>query len=151
MSLVMPESQTKVSRPRGHWLAVIGAWMQVAPVFGMIGTAVGMMRAFAALSSAPPSAVGDPSHLSAAIGEVLIATVVGMLVALLGSILMLVAVFPMRYRSPWLFWLFVVLGTLYVLAFPLGTVIGVVFLVVALTKRQEFLPSLPSDQSPEKP
>ena len=146
----MPEPQTRVSRSRGHWLAVIGAWMQVAPVLGMIATAIGIMRAFAALSSAP-SGIGDPSQLSAAIGEVLIATFAGMLIAPVGAIMLLVAVFSMRYRSPWLFWLLIVLGALYLLAFPLGTIIGVVFLVVALTKRQEFLPPLPSDQPPATP
>jgi hypothetical protein len=145
----MTETPITVSRPKGHWLAMIGAWMQVAPVLGMIGTVIGMIRAFDALSSAAPSQVGDPSQLSAAIGEVLIATFVGMLIALIGAVLMLVAVFSCRYRSPWLFWLFIVLGLLYLLAFPLGTLIGVVFLVVALTKRLEFLPPSPNRQSSE--
>ena len=147
----MPEARITVSRSKGHWLAVIGAWMQVAPVLGMIGTIIGMMRAFEAHGSADPSQVGELSQLSAAIGEAMIATFVGMLIALLGAVLMLVAVLSCRYRSPWLFWVFIVLGLLYLMAFPLGTLIGVVFLVVALTKRLEFLPPSPTGQPLERP
>jgi len=147
----MPETTITVSRPKGHWLAMIGAWMQLAPVLGMIGTIFGMIRAFKGLRSDTESQVGDPSLLSSAIGEVLIATFVGMSIALIGAVLMLVAVFACRYRSPWLFWLFIVLGLLYLLAFPLGTLIGVVFLVVAFSKRMEFLPPLPNRQPSELP
>ncbi len=139
----MPEPQKRVSRSRGHWLAVIGAWIQIVPVLGMIGTVIGMVRTFTSLTA--HSGIGDPSQLSAIIGEVLIATFVGMLIALIGAIMLLVAVFSMRYRSPWLFCLLIVLGALYLLAFPLGTIIGVVFLVVALTKRQEFVPTLSNE------
>ncbi len=109
--------------------------MQVSIAFGMIGTVLAMSRAFQVLGA---SGIGDPSQLGAVIGEALIASFVGMLVALIGAIFMLVAVFGYRYRESWMFRLLIILGVLYLLYFPLGTVIGVVFLSVALIKRHEF-------------
>ena len=140
----MTKSPTRPTRSRGHWFAIIGALMQIAPVLGMIATVAWMVRSFAALNTSP-SGTSDPSQLGALIGEALIATFVGMLISLVGAILLLLAVFPMRYRSPWLYWLLILLGSLYLLAAPLGTIIGIVFLLVASTKRQEFFPPLSSD------
>ena len=49
------------------------------PMIGLLGTVTGMIKAFANLGS---SGIGDPSGLSAAIGEVLIATASGLLIAI---------------------------------------------------------------------
>ncbi|MDR2863105.1 MAG: MotA/TolQ/ExbB proton channel family protein [Puniceicoccales bacterium] len=61
---------------RVSYLSVIGV---CAPMVGLCGTVFGMMSAFATLGS---SGVGDPSKLSAAIGEVLVATAMGLLLAI---------------------------------------------------------------------
>ena len=50
------------------YLSVIGV---CTPMIGLFGTVTGMIKAFAKLGS---SGIGDPSGLSAAIGEVLVAT-----------------------------------------------------------------------------
>ena len=110
--------------------------MQLGPVFGMIGTSFAMVRAFEALER--KDAVGDPSELSVAVGESLIASMVGMGVSWIGAVLMLVAVFWMKYRGAWLFWVLAIVGGIYLLVFPLGTILGVVFLAVAIPKRHEF-------------
>lgn len=60
---------------RINYLSVIGV---CTPMIGLIGTVTGMIKAFATLGS---SGVGDPSKLSAAIGEVLIATASGLFIA----------------------------------------------------------------------
>lgn len=60
---------------RINYLSVIGV---CTPMIGLTGTVTGMMRAFATLGT---SGVGDPSKLSAAIGEVLIATASGLFIA----------------------------------------------------------------------
>ena len=58
------------------YLSVIGV---CTPMIGLLGTVTGMMGAFATLGS---SGIGDPSSLSAAIGEVLIATASGLFIAI---------------------------------------------------------------------
>lgn len=60
---------------RINYLSVIGV---CTPMIGLTGTVTGMMSAFETLGT---SGVGDPSKLSAAIGEVLIATASGLFIA----------------------------------------------------------------------
>lgn len=66
------------SRMQTHvsYLSVIGV---TAPMIGLLGTVTGMIKAFAKLGS---SGIGDPSGLSAAIGEVLVATASGLIIAI---------------------------------------------------------------------
>ncbi|MEY2491030.1 MAG: biopolymer transport protein ExbB, partial [Verrucomicrobiota bacterium] len=54
------------------YLSVIGV---CAPMIGLLGTVTGMIRAFGTLHTA---GIGDPSALSGAIGEVLVATASGL-------------------------------------------------------------------------
>ena len=65
------EMQTYIS-----YLSVIGV---CAPMLGLLGTVTGMIKAFAKLGA---SGIGDPSGLSAAIGEVLVATASGLFIAI---------------------------------------------------------------------
>ncbi len=58
------------------YLSVIGV---CTPMIGLLGTVFGMIRAFSTLGT---SGIGDPSKLSTAIGEVLIATASGLLIAI---------------------------------------------------------------------
>ncbi|MEY2545794.1 MAG: biopolymer transport protein ExbB [Verrucomicrobiota bacterium] len=58
------------------YLSVIGV---CAPMIGLLGTVTGMIKAFAKLGAA---GIGDPSGLSAAIGEVLVATASGLIIAI---------------------------------------------------------------------
>lgn len=64
-----------VVQTRINYLSVIGV---CTPMIGLTGTVTGMMSAFATLGT---SGVGDPSKLSAAIGEVLVATASGLFIA----------------------------------------------------------------------
>jgi biopolymer transport protein ExbB len=63
--------QTRLS-----YLSVIGV---CAPMIGLTGTVTGMMSAFSTLAT---SGIGDPSKLSGAIGEVLVATASGLIIAI---------------------------------------------------------------------
>ncbi|MEO7931919.1 MAG: MotA/TolQ/ExbB proton channel family protein [Chthoniobacterales bacterium] len=58
------------------YLSVIGV---CTPMIGLVGTVTGMIKAFGTLGS---SGIGDPSSLSAAIGEVLVATASGLFIAI---------------------------------------------------------------------
>ena len=61
---------------RLNYLSVIGV---CAPMIGLTGTVTGMIRAFATLGE---SGIGDPSKLASAIGEVLVATASGLIIAI---------------------------------------------------------------------
>lgn len=58
------------------YLSVLGV---CTPMIGLVGTVTGMMGAFATLGT---SGIGDPSQLSAHIGEVLVATASGLFIAI---------------------------------------------------------------------
>ena len=58
------------------YLSVIGV---CTPMIGLLGTVTGMIRAFSVLGA---SGIGDPSQLSEAIGEVLVATASGLFIAI---------------------------------------------------------------------
>jgi len=59
-----------------NYLSVIGV---VTPMIGLLGTVTGMIKAFSTLGS---SGIGDPASLSGAIGEVLVATASGLVIAI---------------------------------------------------------------------
>jgi len=59
-----------------NYLSVIGV---VTPMIGLLGTVTGMIKAFSTLGT---SGIGDPSSLSGAIGEVLVATASGLVIAI---------------------------------------------------------------------
>ena len=68
--------EAQILRTRNSYLSVIGV---VAPMIGLLGTVIGMMRAFATLAS---SGIKNPSALAANISEVLLATASGLFIAI---------------------------------------------------------------------
>jgi len=68
--------ETMIYRTRISYLSTIGV---VSPMVGLLGTVFGMISAFKTLGS---GGIADPTKLAAAIGEVLIATAAGLLVAI---------------------------------------------------------------------
>ena len=121
---------------RGKTLALTGAFLQLGPIVGLVGTTIGMMHAFETLGS---SGTADPQRLSANISEVLLATVLGLGLSLIGLALICIALFASRYRAPWFFWFLVIYGAILLYGFPVGTVIGTIILVYCFTSRAQFL------------
>ena len=66
-------------RARCSYLSMIGV---VAPMFGLMGTVVGMIHAFAALAGG--GIIADPTKLAGAISEALVNTAAGVFVAVPG-------------------------------------------------------------------
>jgi len=68
--------EAQVLRTRNSYLSVIGV---VSPMIGLLGTVIGMMKAFATLGT---SGISDPRGLATSIGEVLMATASGLFIAI---------------------------------------------------------------------
>ena len=68
---VSSQIQTRI-----NYLSVLGV---CTPMIGLVGTVTGMIKAFKTLGA---DGIGDPSKLSAAIGEVLVATASGLFIAI---------------------------------------------------------------------
>lgn len=100
--MLMTELTSPPDHP-GQELAKLGAWFQLCPFIGAIGTVIGMIRSFAELST---EGVGDPSVLSAAIGEVLIASYLGLLGGLVGCVLLGLAIWRHGFKPGWAVGLF---------------------------------------------
>ena len=72
----------EISKENSHiqtWISYLSVIGVCTPMIGLLGTVTGMIRAFATLGA---SGIGDPSSLSSAIGEVLVATASGLFIAI---------------------------------------------------------------------
>src|SRR5438105_6591833 len=65
-----------------RWLFVLGTLGNNAPFIGLFGTVLGIIRAFADLASNTSRAGGNPSAVMAGISEAIVATAVGLFVAI---------------------------------------------------------------------
>ena len=123
------------TRQKGRSLALWGAWLQLGAVFGLIGTVIGMIRAFRVLES-EGAVEGEllAEHISLAVTS----TIMGIIPVLIGFVLLLIALFSSKYRAPWFFWFMAIFSVLNLLAFPIGTVFGIIVLVYIIPRKEEF-------------
>lgn len=68
---------------------VIGGILSLSPMFGLLGTVIGMNHAFAVLGA---SGVSDPRKLSDSIGHVLMFTASGLFIFPLGILILVVSI-----------------------------------------------------------
>jgi hypothetical protein len=120
---------------KGRKLAIWGVALQFGTVFGLIGTIIGMLRAFGRLGEIDTS---PPGALANDISIALYTTAVGYAMALVGIIFIFIALFSTRYRSPWFLTALWILSVLWLLNFPIGTVLGVIVIVYLVNHKEEF-------------
>lgn len=128
-------TERNVPRSKARWLAALGVALYTGPIWGLVGTLIGMVRAFDTVdkSNAAPNALSQDIHLA------LMATMIGLEVGMIGAILILVTLLGTRYRESWFFWWSVCLSVFWCLqGFPIGLVAGLPLLILFLTKRAEF-------------
>lgn len=125
-----------MKKEQGRQLALWGAWLQLGPILGILGTVVGMVRAFGKISANDPASA---EALASDISIALITTAIGMIPALVGLVLMGVALFVKKYRGSWFFWFLLVYGALCALEFPVGTVFGGALMIYLVWTKDEFL------------
>ena len=127
-----------MTKENGRKFALWGAWLQLGAVIGLFWTVVGMVGAFQKISQSEPASAGA---LANELSISLITTVIGMIPAFIGVILMSVALFGKKYRAPWFFWYLIVYGVLWVMNFPEGTVFGGALIIYLIWKKDAFLAS----------
>ena len=120
---------------KGRTLALTGAWLQLGPLFGLIGTVIGMISAFQKMGA---EGMGQPEALANDMGFALITTAIGLCFGIIGLILLLIALFGQKYRAPWFFWFLTIYSILWMFNFPVGTVLGICLLVFLITRKEEF-------------
>ena len=62
---------------------IVGTWLTFSPFLGLLGTVLGMQRAFKELGAAGAT---DPSILGAAVGETLVSAAAGLLLCPVGLV-----------------------------------------------------------------
>ncbi len=121
---------------KGRRTALWGAWLQLGPVFGLIGTVIGMLHTFYGISlggeESTTSIVATGIHMS------LFTTQIGLAIGLVGTILLLVALFHYKFRARWFFWFMIIFSGLTLLAFPVGTIIAIFLLIYLIRNKDDF-------------
>ena len=112
--------------------------MQLGPVFGLLGTVVGMIGAFSQISEFEQNDQGSAEALASNVSIALNTTAIGIIAGLVGMVFLLVSLFSSKYRAPWFFWFMAIYSVLSLLAFPVGTVIGIIVLVHIIPRKEEF-------------
>lgn len=135
----MADPHPLAKHPKGRNLALWGAWLQLGPLLGTTWTVIRMIRAFSILATAGSDSAAEAIswHISLA----LISSYLGLIPGLIGLVLLLIALFSSRYRAPWFFWFMGCYAALNLLAFPFGTILGIIILTYIISRKGEFFVS----------
>ena len=79
MKEAIEEEGRQVVHELEHYLNTLGTIANISPLLGLLGTVIGMIKVFAAIT---PSGVGNPTVLAGGISEALITTAAGLSVAI---------------------------------------------------------------------
>jgi hypothetical protein len=123
--------------PVGRALAIVGTL--VASTI-MVGFGMLFIELTELFNEIVVDGQGDPRAVS---GEIASASVSFLMLAafsLLGFLLSFLTAIFGRYRSSWFFKCSVALCIVYLLLFPVGTIIAICFLVFLVRRREEFFP-----------
>ncbi len=139
---------------RGAFIAKLGAWLQVAPVLGIVASMFGIIEAFHVIKY---SGAGDPVRLRAVMDKVLVYNLIAVSAALIGLVLLTLSITVCCYRAPWMLKFLRFYGaltlvlSLALLAFGYFKIsfylpylpFAVFFLVFAQLKKEEFMRAVP--------
>jgi hypothetical protein len=117
----------------GKQLAITGLVLQLCALGTLIFTMVGILREFDRMSAA-----SDASGLASGISANLTPMAAGSVVGLIGIILISIALLTLRYRAPWFRTMLWVLSIIWLPAFPVGTILGVIVIIYLIKHKDEF-------------
>ena len=76
--------------------------------------------------------------MAGGISEALISTVLGLVVALPGAVLLVISILFFKHRRPWVFQVSIAAAVLTLLLFPIGTIVAIIILVKLLKNRDSY-------------
>ena len=117
------------------WFAIFGTAVQCLLLVGIAFFIAGMITTFQEITAAGTS---DPKLMAEGIGEALVPVVVALGVGVWGTFISLVTAIVSSYRSRWFFWWSAAFAVVYMIVLPLGTALGLAFLIFLVAKRSEF-------------
>lgn len=131
----MVSDEIKMPKKRHLTIALL---LYAAPIVGILGAALFMMRAFSVLSE---DGGADPSDLADSIQGALYVMIPFLILGLFGFGLMLSVVLRKGQRESGFFWKVLLLSAFYCfLSFPFGLLFGGSVIAALLSKRREFFP-----------
>lgn len=131
------------ARSRGRDLASAATIVQSATIVGLTAFGVLVVDVFERITA---GGVADPSLMARGIGEAAVPFLIAGAVGTVGLVAAFVAAF-MGYRARWFFQWSLVLAIVHVTFVPVGTVLGLVWIVYLLRKRAEFLSAVPPESA----
>ena len=120
---------------KGKNIARIGVLLQLGLLIGFAVAAIGMAWAFSVMTPGKPI---DKHTMFTFFDVVLVALSIGVILALIGAVLILLALFAARYRAPWFYSRLWAVSVLWLIALPVGTFLGILMMIYLATHSHEF-------------
>ncbi|MGQ8363836.1 MotA/TolQ/ExbB proton channel family protein [Glaciecola sp. 1036] len=121
----------------GKYVAILGVVFLLALPWGIANTFYAIYNLFQEITVA---GTGDPKLMAAGLSSALVTTVLGLVMCFPGLVLLLIAITVCRYRPYWLFWITLTSSTLLVFMIPIGSILGLIGLIIIVLKRKHFYP-----------
>lgn len=133
-----PESSTILDSSQGtsftgKWLAIVGAFLLMGLPVGLLATLFSIIETFQSITL---YGTGDPKVMAGGISEGLVSTVLGIVIALPGAVLLAISVFLFKHRRPWVYRVSFTAAIFTFLLFPIGTILSI-FILVKLRKSKD--------------
>ena len=117
---------------KGKYLAILGLVLQVGWIIGIVGTIDVMLQAFPHLDDS------STEELASDIALALHATVIGIIIATAGNILLCVALFGVKYRALWFNTSMWIISIVWLLSGPIWLIPGIVAIIYLVNHKTEF-------------
>ena len=119
----------------GKWLAILGVMLVCCFPIGVISTIISLIEVFEAIKLA---GVDDTKMISDGMSSALVDTVLGLVTAGLGAILLCISISFFKHRQRWVYRASFTSAIITLILFPLGTTIAIVIFVVLHRNKQQF-------------
>ncbi len=119
----------------GKYVAICGVVLLLALPWGVANTFYEFYNLFQEISL---TGTGDPKLMAGGLSSALVSTVLGLVLCLPGLVFLLVAITALSYRPNWLFWVTLISSILLLFMLPIGTILGLVGLIIIFFKRKSF-------------
>jgi hypothetical protein len=119
----------------GKYVTILGLLLFWAPLWGVADSYFIMSSSFQEITLFGTNDTKIPrDELSSAA----FSTAIGFLLCLVGLILLAVSVVGLNYRTSWVFWALAIYSTLLLFMIPIGTLFGLIGLVLLVLNRKKF-------------